>query len=389
MKKEIKIASVKGHFIHQVNEYLKRLGVEGKIEKSDKKLKHVFSLNDQYDISIVLLRWEEIKEYSKEFDLLLFGSDQWLESGLKSIVILDSFKQGNCKISVMAQNDFDPEKNIATSFPSIVSSYLSVDPSKIKYLSGSVETAHYLGIADQIVDIVETGASAKENGYHEVKKLMSIDAVLGTTHLNKVPLFIELGLLKIQDKVMNIAFDGNDNSGKSTLSKHFAMNRINPNPSVLVCPYSGYVGNASLPFLEMKDPKNWFLNIGANHWKSTPHVNAIYDRNILTGLTELIDIFTAEELIEMVNAWLPLPDVIFYCAPTVETVIKRAEARKEIEKDHFDDIDSLLDYHHRYERAFEFVKEHIDVKIVKINTDGNIEDNISSIKETIKSLNGE
>lgn len=383
MKKEIKIASIKGHFVGHLNEYLKQIGIRETISNKNRKLKHSFDLNNDYKVSIVLLRWEEMKKYSKEFDLLLFGSDQWLENGLKSIVILDSFKQGDCKLSVMSQSKFfDPNKNVATSFPSVVASYLDIEPSKIKYLSGSVEAAHYLGLADQIVDIVETGDSAKDNGYNEVKKVMSIDAVVGTTHLNKIPLFKELGFIKEQKNVVNIAFDGNDNSGKSTLAKHFAINRFNSNPSVLVCPYSGYVGAESMAFLENEDPKNWFINVGSNHWRPSIHVNAIYDRNILTGLTELIDVYSTNEILSMIKTWSPLPDILFYCAPSLDVVIKRSESRDE--KDIYDENESLIDYHYKYEKAFNFVKDNLNINIVKLNTNNNIENNIKEINQIIK-----
>lgn len=73
-------------------------------------------------------------------------------------------------------------KRIATSFPKIAAAYFSeLDPSKatqIRVLSGSVEAACGLGLADAVVDLVETGTTMRAAGLEEVAVIMKTEAAL-------------------------------------------------------------------------------------------------------------------------------------------------------------------------------------------------------------------
>ena len=81
----IKLGAGKGKLLPVVQEYLKSLGMQ-KIENT-KKLVHTFE-TEKYILEVTLLRWEDIKRYSDKFDMIIYGSDQWLESGHKSMVSL-------------------------------------------------------------------------------------------------------------------------------------------------------------------------------------------------------------------------------------------------------------------------------------------------------------
>ena len=84
-KRVIKLGSGKGKLLPVLQEYLKSLGFP-EIDNS-RKLVHRFE-KDDYILEVVLLRWEDIKRYSSSFDMILYGSDQWLESGHKKMVSL-------------------------------------------------------------------------------------------------------------------------------------------------------------------------------------------------------------------------------------------------------------------------------------------------------------
>ena len=88
---------------------------------------------------------------------------------------------GKCRLAVAgeqkAENKFAKQR-IATKFPNITTKYFrergkSVD---IVKLEGSVELAPLLGLADDIVDIVETGNTLRENGLVVKEKMLSISA---------------------------------------------------------------------------------------------------------------------------------------------------------------------------------------------------------------------
>ena len=71
-------------------------------------------------------------------------------------------------------------KTIATKYPKIARSYFenrSMDVDVVK-IEGSVELAPLLGLADGIVDIVETGATLKENGLEVTRWICDISARL-------------------------------------------------------------------------------------------------------------------------------------------------------------------------------------------------------------------
>lgn len=88
---------------------------------------------------------------------------------------------GKCRLAVAgepkAKNKFAKQR-IATKFPNITTKYFrergkSVD---IVKLEGSVELAPLLGLADNIVDIVETGNTLKENGLVIQEEMLAISA---------------------------------------------------------------------------------------------------------------------------------------------------------------------------------------------------------------------
>ncbi len=87
---------------------------------------------------------------------------------------------------------------IATKYPRIASSYfdsIGVDVEVMK-LHGSVElSVRTGGIADAIVDIVETGQTLRENGLVEVAKVMDVSALLLVNRIAQKVLFDEINEL--------------------------------------------------------------------------------------------------------------------------------------------------------------------------------------------------
>jgi len=74
-------------------------------------------------------------------------------------------------------------KNIATSYPTIVKQFLAKNniEAGIHEISGSVEIAPGIGLADAICDIVSTGSTLLSNGLKEVEVVMKSEAVLIAT----------------------------------------------------------------------------------------------------------------------------------------------------------------------------------------------------------------
>jgi ATP phosphoribosyltransferase len=79
-------------------------------------------------------------------------------------------------------------KKIATSYPRILTSFLKKNRIKaeIEEISGSVEIAPGIGLADAVCDIVSSGSTLMTNGLHEVETILKSQAVIiGNKNLDK------------------------------------------------------------------------------------------------------------------------------------------------------------------------------------------------------------
>lgn len=259
---------------------------------------------------------------------------------------------------------------------------MGISEDKIVKMTGSVEASIKLGWADSIFDIVESGETARVNGLVEYKEFVKFGAVLATTKPEKIPMFQDLGLIHSSDRARKIiAFDGLDGSGKSTLAKHFVQDGLgDENPIVLMCPYSGYVGVTAQSFLDSGKDMDWAYLIGVNHWRPIDGVNMVYDRNILTCLTELIKKERSEsEIKSILEAWRPLPDILFYCVADMKVLEERARKRKS--KDKYDTM--LHEYADLYDKAVDLVERYTSVKVVKINTDTDVKNTIDIVNKEL------
>ena len=385
----IKLGAGKGKLLPVVQKYLKSLGLL-EIENT-RKLVHKFE-TQKYILEVTLLRWEDIKKYSNEFDMIIYGSDQWLESGHKSMISLQYFEQKNCRISLMVKEElkdmpfsYFKKRKVATSYVNLAKEYLGISEENLVQISGSVEAAITLGWADSIFDVIETGKSAQENGLIEYKTFVKFGAILATKKPEKIQLFEDLGLIKKQNKGKIVAFDGLDGSGKSTLAKYLVQNPImNSNSTVLITPYSGYIGNQAKSLWNAGKYFEWATIIGKNHWKAPEYVNSVYDRSILTFMTDLIKAdFSDEKIIEAIKSWEPLPDVLFLCDIEPHLALERSNKRQNQEQDEFDELKSLQEYYELYKKAYEFVIKYNLTKVVKLDASKTIEDILNDVKENM------
>jgi ATP phosphoribosyltransferase len=91
---------------------------------------------------------------------------------------------GRCKLAVAAPAGVtlspseNPTVRVATKYPHITMNYFNARgiPVEIIYLSGSIELAPLLGLADRIVDLVESGRTLKENGLEIVEVILDSSA---------------------------------------------------------------------------------------------------------------------------------------------------------------------------------------------------------------------
>jgi len=138
------------------------------------------------DFKFLLVRNQDVATYvyHQAADIGVVGLDTLEEQGLDVIRLLD-LKGGYCKVAIgMRKGEkldlTKPEIKVATKMVNITKRYFAeraVAADVIK-LYGSIELAPLVGLADMIVDIVETGTTMKQNGLEVVEEIME-----STTHL--------------------------------------------------------------------------------------------------------------------------------------------------------------------------------------------------------------
>jgi ATP phosphoribosyltransferase len=144
-----------------------------------------------FPLEILFLRDDDIPEYIEKgvADLGILGENEVLEQG-RAYKTRKKLGFAKCRLSLAiaretdySGTDFFQGKRIATSYPGILKSFLEnqgLDSSQIsiEQISGSVEIAPSIGLADAIFDIVSTGSTLVSNGLKEVEQVMQSEAIL-------------------------------------------------------------------------------------------------------------------------------------------------------------------------------------------------------------------
>lgn len=139
-------------------------------------------------VEVTFLRTEDIPVLAAEgaIDLGITGADLVAESGAEVVHRLD-LGVGSCRLALCVPDDAGiddvrrlADKRIATSFPRITRRWLAERNIEARFveLTGSVEVMIALGVADAIVDLVETGSTLAANRLHVLAELGRYETVL-------------------------------------------------------------------------------------------------------------------------------------------------------------------------------------------------------------------
>jgi len=151
-------------------------------------------------VKLVFLPAADIPSYVMEgnIDIGITGSDVLEEALIESgqydkpnVKVLKNLGFGKCKLCVQAPVKLEAKdakmfagKRIVTSFPALSKRFFDglgvegCDKTSIKVVSGSVEAACGLGLADAIVDLVETGTTMKAAGLEVVAEVFQAEALM-------------------------------------------------------------------------------------------------------------------------------------------------------------------------------------------------------------------
>ncbi|MBN3519494.1 ATP phosphoribosyltransferase [Algoriphagus lutimaris] len=150
------------------------------------------STSTNFPIEFLFLRDDDIPGYVADgvADLGIVGENELVEKD-KDVLTLKKLGFSKCRLSLAIPKgqdypglEFFQGKNIATSYPKILGDYLTSKGIKadIHEISGSVEIAPSIGLAEGICDIVSSGSTLMMNGLKEVEEIFKSEAVLISNH---------------------------------------------------------------------------------------------------------------------------------------------------------------------------------------------------------------
>jgi ATP phosphoribosyltransferase len=203
-----------------------------------------------FPVEVFYLRNGDIPQYLKDgvVDAAIIGENVLIEKGA-DINFIERLGFSKCKVSIAVPKESDANslkdldgKRIATSYPETVKKFLkeqNID-AQLHTISGSVEIAPNIGLADGICDIVSSGSTLFKNGLKEIEVLLESEAVLAVSpKISDERMAI---LKKIQFRIQSV-LKGRD-------SKYILLNAPNDKLAIILSLLPGMRSPTVLPLGE-------------------------------------------------------------------------------------------------------------------------------------------
>jgi ATP phosphoribosyltransferase len=203
-----------------------------------------------FPVEVFYLRNGDIPQYLKDgvVDAAIIGENVLIEKGA-DINFIERLGFSKCKVSIAVPKESDANslkdldgKRIATSYPETVKKFLkeqNID-AQLHTISGSVEIAPNIGLADGICDIVSSGSTLFKNGLKEIEVLLKSEAVLAVSpKISDERMAI---LKKIQFRIQSV-LKGRD-------SKYILLNAPNDKLAIILSLLPGMRSPTVLPLAE-------------------------------------------------------------------------------------------------------------------------------------------
>lgn len=179
------LAISKGRICQEALALLQRTGI-APVEDVDKSRKLILATN-QPNLRLLIVRATDVPTYVEygAADLGITGKDvlaEYAGSGLYEVLDLAIAK---CRLVVAGLPDVPPleqrrRMRIATKYIETTRRFYAARGEQVELIKlyGSMELAPLLGLADRIVDLVDTGNTLKANGLVELEQIMTISSKL-------------------------------------------------------------------------------------------------------------------------------------------------------------------------------------------------------------------
>ena len=178
------IALAKGRLARLSVEILMELGYECS-EILDKTTRKLIFTDEKNKLKFILVKAGDVPTYVEygAADIGIVGRDTILEDGRNVYEMVD-LKFGKCRMCVCGPESLKGKLyehtplRVASKYPNIAKDYFEAKDVAIELikLSGSIELAPLTSLSDVIVDIVETGATLRENGLDVLEEICPLSA---------------------------------------------------------------------------------------------------------------------------------------------------------------------------------------------------------------------
>ncbi|HTE07311.1 MAG TPA: ATP phosphoribosyltransferase, partial [Flavitalea sp.] len=208
---------------------------------------------DNFPLEIFFLRDDDIPQYVEDqvADIGIVGENVLYEKN-KRTEIVEKLGFGKCRLSIAVGRteqykdlSYLEGKRIATSYPQIVGKFLKENGvnAELHEISGSVEIAPGIGLAEAIADLVQSGSTLFMNGLKEVETILKSEAVLIKNHqLNEQQ---EILLQKLLFRIRSVK--------KARNNKYILLNAPNENLQQIISLLPGMKSPTVLPLAD----KGW------------------------------------------------------------------------------------------------------------------------------------
>ena len=203
-----------------------------------------------FPMEVFYLRNGDIPQYLRDgvVDIAIIGENVLIEKGT-DITVAAKLGFSKCKVSLAipkavdynSVKDFEG-KRIATSYPNTVKNYLDEKGVKadLHIISGSVEIAPNIGLADAICDIVSSGSTLFKNNLKEVEVMLKSEAVLAVSP--KISQERKALLEKLQFRIQSVL--------RARQSKYVLLNAPNEKLDDIISKLPGMRSPTVLPLAE-------------------------------------------------------------------------------------------------------------------------------------------
>ena len=181
----IVIAVPKGRVLEQLSERLQEAGIS--TDALTAKSRKLVREDNESGLSYLLLKPDDVPTYVEygAADLGIVGRDVLMERDYDVFAPVD-LDIGKCEMMVCGRpgepivGKGERPLRVATKFPHIAERYFRSKgtPVELIFCQGSVELAPLTGLADVIVDLVETGETLRQNGLVPLEKIADISSVV-------------------------------------------------------------------------------------------------------------------------------------------------------------------------------------------------------------------